>query len=175
MLADAFKKGAESVGAQVKKFNFRGKKISPCLDCGYCHSKTEFIGCSQKDDMSEVYEGVLWADMVVFAAPLYFASIAAQMKIIIDRFYALDDPNGYPKKEAIFLMTAASPEKESFMQGVHFYQAFLEHGVNWIDKGHFLMGRTYTDITKSDVLDKAFEYAKTAVVAEGKTECFELV
>ena len=84
MLADAFIQGAQAGGADVVKFNLRGKKIAPCLSCDYCRTHDR---CAVADDMVEVYELMQKTDVVAFASPVYFYSMSAQLKALIDRFY----------------------------------------------------------------------------------------
>ena len=53
-----------------------------CVKCGYDGP------CVQSDGMAELRRALLAADMVVFATPLYYYGMTAQLKTIIDRFYA---------------------------------------------------------------------------------------
>ena len=83
-LADAFIAGAQAAGAEVTKYSIRGKKIAPCLNCNYCQSHAL---CALRDDMAEVYELLLHTDAVVFATPIYFYTMTAQLKAVLDRLY----------------------------------------------------------------------------------------
>ncbi len=58
-------------------------KASACLECGGC-DKTGL--CIVKDDMQRVYESVRNADALVVATPVFFTSLTAQLKALIDRF-----------------------------------------------------------------------------------------
>jgi len=84
MLADAFIEGARMAGAEVTKYSLRGKKIAPCVNCDYCHSHSS---CILADDMTEVYELLQKTDSVVFATPIYFYTMSAQLKALLDRLY----------------------------------------------------------------------------------------
>lgn len=44
----------------------------------------------QKDDMEQIKQDILSADMVVFVTPLYYYGMSAQLKILIDRFCAFN-------------------------------------------------------------------------------------
>lgn len=86
LLCDQFKKGAEEGGNQVEKIFLRSKKIAYCTACYYC--KKSGGVCAIKDDMAEILEKMHWADVIVLASPIYFYSIDAQMKAVIDRTVA---------------------------------------------------------------------------------------
>ena len=84
LLADALAGGARTVGADVTVFSLRGRKIGPCLNCDYCQSHDR---CILRDDMDEVYDLLLHTDALVFATPVYFYTMSAQLKALIDRLY----------------------------------------------------------------------------------------
>ena len=60
------------------------KKAKKCVSCGYDGP------CVQKDDMEQIKQDILSADMVVFVTPLYYYGMSAQLKILIDRFCAFN-------------------------------------------------------------------------------------
>lgn len=86
LMVDSFIKGATEQGHEVHKVNLGEKKVAPCLACEYCFSHDGV--CIQKDDMKEVLELTDGADMIVFASPIYWFTVSAQLKAAIDRLYA---------------------------------------------------------------------------------------
>ena len=102
-LCDQFAKGAEQAGHQVEKIWIQGKKIAPCLGCYYC--KTHSGECAVKDDMREVLDKMMAADVLVLSSPVYFYSISAQLKAVIDRTVARRLE--FHDKEFYYIMTAA--------------------------------------------------------------------
>ncbi len=86
IMVESFKEGAESAGHTVEVVDVAAKKIAPCCACKYCYSHGG--ECAIKDDMNEVRETLKRADMVVFASPIYWFDISAQLKLAIDRMYA---------------------------------------------------------------------------------------
>ena len=82
LLAEAFAKGA-SAQHHVEIVSVRDYKVNPCLGCNACFKANGI--CAQKDDMTIIYEKMSQADMLVIASPVYFYSISAQLKAIIDR------------------------------------------------------------------------------------------
>ena len=82
LLCDQFAKGAQEAGHQVEKIRVREKKIAPCLACYGCRGTGI---CVQKDDMAEILEKMVEADVLVLATPVYFYSMDGQLKTLIDR------------------------------------------------------------------------------------------
>jgi multimeric flavodoxin WrbA len=63
--------------------------IAPCDGCEACHQTGE---CRIQDDMQEVYKKLLAADGIILGSPVYFWSVSAQAKTLMDRTYALRYP-----------------------------------------------------------------------------------
>ncbi len=101
-LCKAFVRGAEESGNQTELIYLRDKKIGYCMACYHCKEKGV---CIIKDDVAEILEKMNDADVIVMASPVYFYSIDAQMKALIDRVVAqwLVIKN----KEFYYIMTAA--------------------------------------------------------------------
>lgn len=103
LLCDQFLRGAKEGGNQVEKIFIREKKIGYCTACYYCedHQGT----CAIKDDMAEILHKMKKADVIVMSSPVYFYSIDAQMKALIDRCVA--QWTTIKNKEFYYIMTAA--------------------------------------------------------------------
>ena len=106
LLAEAFAKGAAK-HHHVEIVSVRDYKVNPCLGCNACF-KSEANTCAQKDDMTVIYEKMSQTDMLVIASPVYFYSISAQLKAVIDRFHNPIRDTFHIKKMAILLVGAAS-------------------------------------------------------------------
>ena len=78
--------GAESSGLEVELIILSELSISPCTSCDSCQKDGQ---CVINDDMQLMYGKLLEADYVVFASPVYFKGVSAQMKAFIDRCQAL--------------------------------------------------------------------------------------
>ena len=105
LLVEAFAKGAKE-HHQVEIVSVRDVKVNPCLGCNACF-KTDGI-CTQKDDMDVIYEKMSQTDMLVIASPVYFYSISAQLKAVIDRFHNPIRDSYHIKKMALLLVGAAT-------------------------------------------------------------------
>ena len=106
ILSDAFARGAEEAGCSVARINVAGKRISGCLGCNACYRNGG--ACIQKDDMEEIRAKMLEADIIVLASPIYFYSMTAQLKAVIDRTYAFYQQ--LEGKTFYFLITCGAPE-----------------------------------------------------------------
>ena len=81
-LCDQFVKGAVEAGHQVEKIFINDKKIGYCHGCGVCNTTHK---CVLLDDMAEILDKMVQADVIVMATPVYFYSMNGQMKTLIDR------------------------------------------------------------------------------------------
>lgn len=82
VLCDQLLKGASESGNEVEKINLSGLTVSPCVACYGCRKSGK---CVKKDDMERVLDELIHADTIILATPVYFYSMDAQMKIMIDR------------------------------------------------------------------------------------------
>jgi len=95
ILADQVAAGAEAAGATVESFYLHGMDIQPCDACDSCQGLAA-IDCVIEDDMQTLYPKLRTADAVVYASPIYWFTVSAQMKLFMDRCYGMgsdiDDP-----------------------------------------------------------------------------------
>ena len=83
---EALKKGFANIeGLEVGEIEATNVDVSPCVACDTCADTGK---CVFDDDTNEVIEAVLEADMIVFATPVYWWGITAQLKLIIDKLYS---------------------------------------------------------------------------------------
>jgi multimeric flavodoxin WrbA len=81
-LLDRALEGAKEAGRTVSKIVLNDLNIRPCQNCGYCERTGE---CHVPDEMTLVRQALDAARVVIIASPIYFASVSAQTKIMIDR------------------------------------------------------------------------------------------
>ena len=112
ILCDEFLKGAQDKGHNVEKIFVSEKKISPCKGCYFC--KDNGGRCVFNDDMSDILQKIIDADVLVLSSPVYFYSICAQLKILIDRTVARWTE--IANKDLYYITTAADDE-ENTMDG----------------------------------------------------------
>lgn len=69
---------------ETEEINVNRLSIKPCLGCFSCWNKTPGKCCIQ-DDMKEVIEKLLWADVTIWSFPLYYFNVPGPLKNLIDR------------------------------------------------------------------------------------------
>jgi len=79
-------RGAQDAGATVEEFVLRDLKISPCLEIYGCKKEGE---CAIKDDFQMLRDKLLSAKGLIIASPIFFYSVSAHTKIVMDRFQSL--------------------------------------------------------------------------------------
>lgn len=120
LLCDQFMEGAKEAGHQAEKIFFRDKKIKYCVACDTCRGNGGT--CAHKDDMAEILNKMIAADVIVMATPVYFYTMDAQMKTLIDRTYARYTE--ISNKDMYFIMTAADGRKQALERTMEGFRGF---------------------------------------------------
>lgn len=161
--------GAESKGAKVEKVILNNLKMSPCQEC----KKVRDDGtCLVEDDFPPLHERIKKADAVILASPIFFGSVSAQTKIMVDRFqcywryrYILKKVKSEKKKPGAFICIEASTRKDFFDNaksivknafatiGIDYKDELLCPGID--DKGEILKHKNF--------LEKASEIGKNLI------------
>ena len=122
-MVGAFERGAKEAGHEVTTYAVPHMNVKGCLGCEYCHNKGEGQ-CVQKDDMQILYPEFLSADMVVFASPIYYFTLSAQLQAVIHRTYAFGIPENV--KQTALILSSGDP----FVYGpaiTQYYQSIVEY------------------------------------------------
>src|SRR3989338_7459461 len=130
-LLDKALEGTEAAGAAAEKIVLNDLNFCPCQECGGC-ARTGI--CVVKDDMQAVYEKLQDADAVIIASPIFFGSVSAQVKMMIDRFQCLwiakyilkNSVMSKKGRRGIFLAVAASHRKEFFENAKKIIRIFFK-------------------------------------------------
>ena len=85
-MTEAFIKAAEAKGHTVVRFDAASMNIGGCHACETCYKTGK--ACSFDDDFNTMAPAILEADAIVFTMPVYWYSIPAQIKAVIDKLYA---------------------------------------------------------------------------------------
>ena len=113
----------------VQILNVGRMNIHGCLGCGSCYKHQG--ACVQKDDMQQVFDALQDADMVVFASPIYWFDLTAQLKAAIDRLYA-GGSTGFHFHQTALLLDAGADHV--FTAAIAQYQAMTSY-LRWEDRG----------------------------------------
>ena len=158
LLCDQFMLGAKEAGNQVEKIILRDKKINYCLACDAC--KRNGGNCVQKDDMKEILDKMIAADVLVLATPVYFYSISSRMKTLIDRVYA--KYTEIRDKEMYFIITAADEREQYVKRAIESLRGFASCLEGSREKGiiYGLGVGNAGDIKGSQTMVQAYEMGK---------------
>ncbi len=147
-LLDAVLDGAASAGAEVERLNVTDLRIEGCDSCGSCDSSGS---CElSDDDMAMIYRKIREVDALVLASPVFFMSVTAQLKAVIDRCqcfwiekFVLDkDPyKGRRRPRGLFVATAGSSKAIVFESAIHVAKAFFI-AISYEYTGEVLLGET---------------------------------
>lgn len=74
LLCDQFISGAQEAGHHTEKIFLKDRKINYCRGCGTCFNGGK--SCPQKDNMANILDKMIAADVIVMATPVYFYTCA---------------------------------------------------------------------------------------------------
>jgi multimeric flavodoxin WrbA len=122
-LLDRALEGAESAGAEITRVYARKLKMEGCIECGGCDDTGK---CVVEDDMQSVYPLIEEAEVIFLASPIFFYSVTAQVKAIIDRAQAMwakkmleksPEERDIPKSGKGYLITVGATRGKSLFEG----------------------------------------------------------
>ena len=87
--------------------------------------------------MEIIWDKVITADLIVFVTPLYYFGMSAQLKKVIDRFYAINDLLRSKLKKVILLATCAEKESWAMDALVAHFKAICRY-FQWEEAGKIL-------------------------------------
>lgn len=159
-LCEQFAKGAREAGHTVEFLRLAELHIDYCSACYACKQ----VGrCVKEDDMGLVLEKMRWADGIVLSTPVYFYTMSAQMKTVIDRTLGGAQVPGLENKDFYLIATAAAEKTamERTFDGLRGYLACLpgarERGAVY-GSGAWQLG----DIQHNPAMQEAYEMGRNA-------------
>jgi multimeric flavodoxin WrbA len=173
-LLDQAVRGAEDAGSQVEKIVLRDCKMSPCLEIYGCKKTGR---CVIKDDFQDVMDKLLSCKGIMLASPIFFYSVSAHTKILMDRCQSLwvkkywVDQTPYRKtnltRKGLFISAGATKGKKLFDGTLLTVRYFFE--VLDIDLWKSLLYRQLdleNDVlNQPQYLDEAYETGKEFALA----------
>ncbi|MDY6933558.1 MAG: NAD(P)H-dependent oxidoreductase [Spirochaetota bacterium] len=171
LLLSTFMDEARRIGAQTLTIDVDKKNIQPCKEFQICEKDGY---CPIDDDMaSEIYFLLRQADLILLASPIFFYSVTAQIKALIDRsqtFWArkyrlgIDDPGRKWRRGFMFALGAT--KGENLFQGVNLTAKYFFDAVG----ADYLGSLTYRQIEKKGDITK-----HSSALSEAKSKANELV
>lgn len=157
ILANEFMRGAEEAGHDVEKISFPMKFINYCKGCLGCQSSGE---CVIHDDMADILESMVNADVIVFATPIYFFTMSGQMKTIIDR--TVPRYSEFKDTDIYLLFSAAETNEKYFVAAEREFNIFIDCLPSTTSKKGVVLGLGATDEgeirNNAEAMEKAFNY-----------------
>ncbi|SCZ10468.1 flavodoxin family protein [Alkaliphilus peptidifermentans] len=88
VLLDNMLQGIQDVSQliEIEKIYAADVGAVPCSACDAC---TKRLGCIKNDSINDIFEKYNSADIIILTSPIYFNSISAQLKALIDRNQAI--------------------------------------------------------------------------------------
>ncbi len=156
-LCNQFMKGAREAGHHVEKVRIAEKRIGYCTGCGACQGTG---ACVQKDDMAAILEKMAAADVIVLATPVYFYTLCAQLKTVIDRTVARYTE--IVNKALYFILTAADTRTTALERTVEEFRGFRDCLEGSAEKGVIYGTGAWAvgDIQKSAAMKQAYDMGR---------------
>ena len=134
ILVEEFRRGAEESGHLVEVIDICHADIHPCTGCVACGYEGP---CVHKDDVDVIRQKLLASDMVVFATPLYYYGMSAQLKTVVDRFCAYNSSLNSRHIKSALLTVAWNADDWTFEALTAHYKTLVKY-INFDDKGMIL-------------------------------------
>ncbi len=113
--------GARQAGAEVEEVVLRDLRMSPCLELYGCKKDGR---CIIRDDFQRLYDQLLACQALMLASPIFFYTVSAHTKILMDRCqslwvkkYWIDQVpfgQGEIKRKGLFISAGATGGKRLF-------------------------------------------------------------
>lgn len=162
LLCDEFAKGAIEAGHEVEKIRLAEKKVGFCTGCYACQKLNK---CVQNDDANAIVEKMLSADVIVLATPVYFYSMDAQLKALIDRCVSRwNDFSRFKGTEFWHIITAADTNKDMMSATLEGLRGFMRDCMEGtIERGVLYGTGAYEkgEVCNLPVFREAYEAGKT--------------
>lgn len=158
-MTDAFIKAAEAKGRAITRFDAALKKVGGCRACETCFSTGK--ACTFDDDFNTIAPAILEADVIVFAMPVYWYSIPAQIKGVIDRIFSMVVGGKDIAGKECALITCCEEDDMSVMDGVRIPIERMAALNKWKMAGEVLIPGVLNvgDIDKTEGCKKAADLA----------------
>lgn len=149
-MVDSFIKAAEAKDHEVVRFDTAMMKIGGCHACMTCFKTGKAY--SFDDDFNIIAPHILDADAIVYAMPVYWYSIPAQIKGVIDRVFSFCVAEKNISGKKMGLICSCEEHELSVMDGVKIPMERTAALLKWDIVGEVLIPGVFAagDINKTD-------------------------
>lgn len=154
-MADAFIRGAQTAGHTVTKISTAQLHVQGCVACGGCYAAPD-RPCCHNDDFNSVALLVERADVVVFAAPLYWSTFPATIKRVIDNFYCFYAGQRSVEGKRAVLLSCGEDTAYNMFDGIQRAYELMLPVLGWGNSGMVLAPgvNEIGDVEKTDALKR---------------------
>lgn len=155
----SFIEAAEKKGHEVMRFDAAMKNVGGCHACETCFKTGK--ACSFDDDFNTIAPAILAADAIVFTMPVYWYSIPAQIKSVIDKLYSFCVAGKDIAEKECAVIACCEENDMSVLDGVRIPLERSAALLKWKMVGEVLVPGVLNvgDIDKTDGCQKAAELA----------------
>lgn len=159
-MTDTFIKAAEAKGHTVTRFDAAMMHVGGCHACETCFQSGK--ACSYDDDFNKIAPVIETADAVVFTMPVYWYTMPAQIKGVIDKLFSFMAGGKDIVGKECALITCCEEEDLSVMDGVRIPYERSAALMKWKSVGEVLIPGVLNagDIAKTDGCQKAAALAE---------------
>ena len=159
-MAAAFVKAAEEKGHSVTRFDAAMMDVKGCRACCTCYKTGK--ACSFDDDFNKIAPAVEEADAVVFAMPVYWYTMPAQIKAVLDKFYSFCVAGKKIAGKECALISCCEESDPAVMDGVRFAYERSTALIEWKNLGEVLV----PGVNAAGDIEKTDGCARAAALAE---------
>lgn len=154
-MTDVFIRTAEENGHTVTRYDAAMMEVEGCHDCKTCYKTGK--ACSFDDDFNTIAQDILEADAVVFSMPVYWYSIPAQIKSIIDKLFSFVVGGKDIAGKECALIACCEEDDRSVLDGVRIPYERTISLIKWHSVGEVLISGVLNegDIERTDGCQKA--------------------
>ncbi len=159
LLCKRFLEGAVEAGNSCELISLREKKLSYCVACDACRKNGGT--CAIPDDGNAILQKMLAADVIVLATPVYFFTVSAQLKTLIDR--CRPQYRNMVGKEFYFIATVSVPEEELLERTFDTMRGLLDCMKEPVERGCIYGNECWLpgDVKNTPAYNEAYEMGKT--------------
>ena len=158
-MSQAFIEKAESLGHTVTRFDAAFLNVGSCQGCETCYKTGK--ACSFDDDFNTIAKAIEEADGIVLSMPVYWYTMPAKIKSVIDKFFAFY-VTGKNQNKKCALLSCCEDEDPTVLDGVQMPYEKSIALLKWTSVGEVLVPNVYRigDIEKTDGCQQAAKLAE---------------
>uniref|UniRef100_A0A7C1NEM6 Flavodoxin family protein n=2 Tax=candidate division WOR-3 bacterium TaxID=2052148 RepID=A0A7C1NEM6_UNCW3 len=158
LVTDWVLEGLGKKGVEVRRVRVCELNIAGCQECFGCRAEKRRAGCQQDDDMLELYDLIVDADLVIWTSPIFCWGVTSQLKAVVDRCFALLKGESLVKgSNWALILTAGGDHYDGADLAVEMFRRLAEFG-----KANYLGQLVVPSCSEPGVLKRRQEVVESA-------------